>query len=142
MAQQAKSKTVITFGTFDLYHVGHVNILKRAKELCGTNGRLIVGVSTDAFNFEKKNKKPITNQEDRKEVVRTSQFVDHVFDEESMEAKRKYIEEYAADILVMGDDWNTEKKNFNEFKDIVEVKYFKRTTRTSTTQIIAKCKAV
>ena len=139
MAQQS-SNTVITFGTFDLLHVGHVKILERAKSLCGKNGKLIVGVSTDAFNVEKKDRTPHVNQEERKYVVKALGCVDQVFDEESMELKRKYIQEYDADILVMGDDWNTEKRNFNEFKDIVEVVYLKRTEGISTTKRIETIK--
>ena len=139
MAQQS-SNTVITFGTFDLLHVGDVKILERAKSLCGKNGKLIVGVSTDAFNVEKKDRIPHVNQEERKYVVKALGCVDQVFDEESMELKRKYIQEYDADILVMGDDWNTEKRNFNEFKDIVEVVYLKRTEGISTTKRIETIK--
>ncbi|MBU2979977.1 adenylyltransferase/cytidyltransferase family protein [Alteromonas sp. C1M14] len=123
-------KRVLTFGTFDLFHVGHLKILKRARAL---GDYLIVGVSTDALNYSKKQRNPIYNQEHRKEIIQELKFVDETFFEESLALKRQYIIDYKADILVMGDDW---KGRFDEFKDICEVVYLSRTASISTTEII------
>ena len=123
-------KTVITFGTFDVFHVGHVNILQRASALGYT---LIVGVSTDELNFSKKQRYPVYKQRDRMKIVNGLRYVNYCFYEESLEKKREYILKYDADILVMGDDW---KGRFDEFKDICEVVYLERTPSVSTTQII------
>ncbi|MDG1773653.1 MAG: adenylyltransferase/cytidyltransferase family protein [Oceanicoccus sp.] len=123
-------KTVITFGTFDVFHVGHVNILQRASALGDT---LIVGVSTDELNFSKKQRYPVYKQRDRMKIVNGLRYVNYCFYEESLEKKREYILKYDADILVMGDDW---KGRFDEFKDICEVVYLERTPSVSTTQII------
>lgn len=121
---------VITFGTFDLLHIGHINILKNAKSL---GDELIVGVSTDKFSIEKKNRKPIYNENDRKQILESLKFVDKVFFEESFEKKREYIKKYKADIFVMGNDW---EGRFDEFKDICKVVYFDRTPSISTTKLI------
>lgn len=123
-------KRVLTFGTFDLFHIGHLQILKRAKSL-GTY--LIVGISTDALNFSKKQRNPICNQKHRREIIQELKCVDDVFFEESLELKRQYIIDTKADILVMGDDW---KGRFDEFNDICEVIYLPRTPSVSTTEII------
>lgn len=121
---------VITFGTFDVFHIGHVNILERAKEL---GNYLIVGVSTDDLNFSKKTRYPIYNQNSRAQIVNAIHCVDEVFYEESLEKKREYILKYKADILVMGDDW---AGKFDEFLDICQVVYLPRTSDISTTEII------
>ena len=121
---------VITFGTFDVFHIGHVNILERAKEL---GDYLIVGVSTDALNFKKKQRYPIYNENSRAQIVNAIHCVDEVFFEESLELKREYILRHRADILVMGDDW---KGKFDEFSDICDVVYLPRTAEISTTEII------
>ena len=121
---------VITFGTFDLLHIGHINILKNAKSL---GDELIVGVSTDKFSIEKKNRKPIYNENDRKQILESLKFVDKVFFEESFEKKREYIKKYNADIFVMGNDW---EGRFDEFNDICKVVYFDRTPSISTTNLI------
>jgi len=123
-------KTVITFGTFDVFHVGHVNILQRAAALGDT---LIVGISTDELNFSKKQRYPIYNERDRMKIVNGLRYVNFCFFEESMELKREYIQRYNADTLVMGDDW---AGKFDEFKDICKVVYLERTPSVSTTQII------
>ncbi len=123
-------KKVITFGTFDVFHVGHVNILKRAAEL---GNELIVGVSSDALNFAKKGRYPIYNQTDRITIVQSLKFVDLVFVEESLELKLEYIKKYKADILVMGDDWNGK---FDWVKSACDVFYLPRTPSISTTEII------
>ncbi|MCG9639545.1 adenylyltransferase/cytidyltransferase family protein [Vibrio sp. 10N.222.51.C8] len=130
------SKRVITFGTYDIFHVGHVNILERCASLGDT---LIVGISTDQLNFSKKQRNPIYTQEDRMKIVQSLSFVDEVFFEHSLEKKREYIEFYRADILAMGDDW---KGRFDEFSDICEVVYFPRTPSISTTEIIEITKAI
>lgn len=123
-------KRVLTFGTFDLFHIGHLQILKRAKAL-GTY--LIVGISTDALNFSKKQRNPVCSQEHRMEIIKELKCVDKVFYEKSLELKRQYIIDTNADILVMGDDW---QGRFDEFNDICEVIYLPRTPSISTTEII------
>ncbi len=117
---------VITFGTFDLFHIGHLNILRRAKEL---GNHLIVGVSTDALNFSKKSYYPVYNEEDRLQIVQAIQYVDEAFYEESLEKKRDYIIQHAADILVMGDDW---QGKFDFVSDVCKVVYLPRTEGIST----------
>jgi len=123
-------KKIITFGTFDVFHVGHVNILQRAASL---GDCLLVGISTDALNFSKKGRNPVYNQDDRMRIVNGLRYVNLCFFEESLEKKREYILQYEADVLVMGDDW---KGRFDEFSDICEVVYLERTPSVSTTQII------
>jgi len=122
-------KTVITFGTYDLFHVGHVRLLLHARQL---GARLVVGVSTDDLNFAKKGYRPIFSQADRREIVGAVAGVDQTFFEESLELKGEYIKTYKADILVMGDDW---KGRFDQFKKLCEVVYLPRTHGISTTGI-------
>lgn len=123
-------KRVITFGTFDLFHVGHLRILERAK---AQGDYLIVGISTDALNFSKKQKNPIYSQSDRKRIIEALKVVDEVFYEESLELKGEYIKQYKADVLVMGNDW---EGKFDEFKSLCEVIYMERTPSISTTEIV------
>jgi len=123
---------VITFGTFDVFHVGHLRILERAREY---GDYLAVGVSTDAMNYSKKGRYPVYDQNERLQIIQALRCVDEVFFEESMELKRHYIETYHADILVMGDDWSGK---FDEFNDICRVAYLPRTPSISTTAIIEK----
>ncbi|NDV90530.1 adenylyltransferase/cytidyltransferase family protein [Alteromonas sp. 345S023] len=123
-------RRIITFGTFDVLHIGHIRILKRAREY---GDYLIVGVSSDALNFSKKGRNPIYPYSSRKELLASMRFVDEVFMEESLEKKREYIVKSQADVLVMGDDW---KGKFDEFKDVCEVVYLPRTPSISTTEII------
>jgi glycerol-3-phosphate cytidylyltransferase len=125
-----KGKRVITFGTFDIFHIGHVNILERAKEL-GTH--LIVGVSSDELNMTKKGRYPVYRQEHRLKILNSLYCVDEVFVEESLERKGEYIKKYGADVLVMGDDW---QGKFDGYKDLCEVVYFPRTEDVSTSEII------
>ncbi len=125
-------KRVITFGTFDVFHVGHVNILERSKAL---GACLIVGVSTDALNFSKKQRYPIFDEAHRFRIVDSLFCVDEVFYEHSLEEKRNYILEHRADLLVMGHDW---AGRFDEFKDICDVQYLPRTEGISTTEILTK----
>jgi glycerol-3-phosphate cytidylyltransferase len=130
------SKRIITFGTFDVFHIGHVNLLERVQSLGST---LIVGISSDELNFSKKQRFPIYPQEDRLKIIQSLCFVDEVFIEHSLEKKREYIEYYKADILAMGDDW---EGKFDIFNDICEVVYFPRTPSISTTTIIEIIKTV
>ena len=121
---------VITFGTFDLFHVGHLRILKRAKEL-GTH--LTVGISSDSLNIRKKTKTSVIPQDQRLEIVNSIKYVDDVFYEESMELKRQYIVDHRADILVMGDDW---KGKFDFLNDVCKVMYLPRTQDISTSYLL------
>lgn len=128
----AKQRRVITFGTFDVFHVGHLRILERAKAL---GNYLVVGVSTDELNISKKGRAPVFDQEQRIEIIKALKCVDEVFFEESLSLKGSYIEEKHADILVMGDDW---KGKFDEFKELCKVVYLSRTPAISTTEVIEK----
>jgi len=130
------TKRIITFGTFDVFHVGHINILERCKSLGDT---LIVGVSSDALNMSKKQRNPIYHENDRIKIIQSLSFVDEVFIEHSLEKKREYIEFYRGDILAMGDDW---EGRFDEFSDICEVVYFPRTPSISTSEIIEIAKNI
>ena len=123
-------RTVITFGTFDVFHVGHVRVLQRAAEL---GDRLVVGVSSDALNLSKKGRAPVFNEDERREIIRSIRVVDEVFLEESLEKKRDYIVEHHADVLVMGDDW---AGRFDCVKDVCDVVYLPRTPSVSTTGLI------
>ena len=123
-------RTVITFGTFDVFHVGHVRVLQRAAEL---GDRLIVGVSSDALNMAKKGRAPVFNEDERLEIISSLRVVDGVFLEESLEKKRDYIVEQGADVLVMGDDWTGK---FDWVKDVCDVVYLPRTPSVSTTGLI------
>lgn len=121
---------VITFGTFDMFHIGHLNILERARAM-GTS--LVVGVSSDKLNFSKKSRYPICNEDDRTRIIRALSCVDDVFLEESLELKAEYIKQFNADLLVMGDDW---AGRFDHLKSICQVEYLTRTPAISTTQLI------
>jgi glycerol-3-phosphate cytidylyltransferase len=121
-------KRVMTFGTFDLFHFGHLRILQRAREL---GNELVVGVSSDELNLSKKQRYPIFSQDHRMAIVGEIKGVTDVFVEESLELKRQYILEHQADILVMGDDW---KGEFDELGDVCEVTYLERTPELSTTE--------
>jgi glycerol-3-phosphate cytidylyltransferase len=121
--------TVITFGTFDVLHVGHLRILQRSREL---GDRLVVGVSSDALNVAKKGREPVFSQDERCELVANLKCVDEVFVEESLELKQEYVEKYAADVLVMGDDWAGKF----DFLSGCRVVYLPRTPSISTTGVI------
>ena len=129
-------KTVITFGTFDLLHIGHINIISRASEY---GDKLIVGVSSDRLNFSKKGKYPIYNQDDRMFILSNIKGVDEVFLEESLELKRTYILDKKVDVLVMGDDW---KGKFDDLLDVCKVIYLPRTPIISTTNILKNIKGI
>ncbi|NUR06670.1 MAG: adenylyltransferase/cytidyltransferase family protein [Nocardioidaceae bacterium] len=126
------TRTVITFGTFDVFHVGHLRVIQRAAAL---GDRLVVGVSADALNERKKGRAPVFTQDERLEIVAALKPVDAVFLEESLEQKREYIVRHEADVLVMGDDW---AGKFDEFEDVCEVVYLSRTPAISTTALIEK----
>ncbi|MFC6152892.1 adenylyltransferase/cytidyltransferase family protein [Nocardioides yefusunii] len=123
-------RTVITFGTFDVFHLGHLRILERA---AAHGDRLVVGVSSDALNMKKKGRNPVFSEAERVAILSAMRMVDTVFVEESLELKRDYIKEFGAHVLVMGDDW---AGRFDEFKDICDVVYLPRTPAISTTAII------
>ena len=125
-------KRVITFGTYDVFHAGHLRLLERGRS---EGDGLVVGVSTDALNFAKKGRNPIYPEHERKAIVAALRCVDDVFDEQSLELKREYILHYDAQLLVMGDDWSG---RFDEFSDICEVLYLPRTPSISTTALIEK----
>lgn len=123
-------KRVITYGTFDLLHYGHINILRRAKEL---GDYLIVGLSTDEFNTIQKGKKTYFSYEQRKQLLESIRYVDLVIPEESWEQKASDCKLYQVDTFVIGDDW---KGKFDFLKDQgVEVVYLPRTPEISSTQI-------
>ena len=109
---------IITFGTFDVFHIGHLRILERAAAL---GDRLIVGVSSDALNISKKGRPPVFPESERMRIVAALRCVDEVFLEESLEKKRDYLLHCQADVLAMGDDWKGDS-NFEELKELCEVK--------------------
>ena len=121
-------KTIITYGTFDLFHVGHVRLLKRLRAL---GDRLVVGVSTDAFN-DIKGKKSVVPYEQRVEILEACRFVDEVFPEQDWGQKPNDILRFEANIFAMGSDW-TDK--FDDLKAYCEVIYLPRTEGISTTEL-------
>lgn len=127
-------RAVITFGTFDVLHIGHIKILQRARQ---RGDRLIVGVSSDALNYSKKQRNPVYPETERIAIVKALACVDEVFIEESLELKGEYIQKFSASVLVMGNDW---EGRFDQFKSICEVEYLPRTEGISTTQLIAEIK--
>lgn len=123
-------KTVITYGTFDLMHYGHIELLRRAKELA-EGGKLIVGVSTDEFNALK-GKKSHMPYEKRKGYVEALRYVDEVVPEENWEQKKNDVQDHNVDLFVMGNDW---EGKFDELKEFCEVQYLERTPTISSTAI-------
>ncbi|PEY33343.1 glycerol-3-phosphate cytidylyltransferase [Bacillus cereus] len=121
-------KKVITYGTFDLLHWGHINLLKRAKDL---GDYLIVAVSSDEFN-KLKSKKSYHSYENRKMILEAIRYVDEVIPEHNWEQKTKDVVNHDVDIFVMGDDWEGE---FDELSAYCEVVYLPRTAGISTTKI-------
>ncbi|GEP19897.1 glycerol-3-phosphate cytidylyltransferase [Pediococcus argentinicus] len=119
---------VITYGTFDLLHKGHIRLLKRAKAL---GDHLTVCVSTDEFNALK-GKKAYTSFEDRKYILEAIKYVDEVIPEEGWDQKISDVKEHNIDIFVMGDDW---KGQFDFLSDYCKVVYLPRTEGISTTKI-------
>ena len=123
-------KRVITYGTFDLLHYGHINLLKRAKAL---GDYLIVALSTDEFNWNQKHKKCYFSYEQRKALIEAIRYVDLVIPEDSWEQKVTDVHEYSVDVFVIGDDW---EGKFDFLKDEgCEVVYLPRTPEISSTQI-------
>ena len=124
---------IITFGTFDLFHIGHLNIFKNCKNFLNQDNYVIVGISSDELNLKKKSKTPIININDRVEIIKSIKYVDEVFIEESLEKKLEYCLKYNADILIMGND-NIGSFNYLENNNI-KVIYLDRTNNISTTLI-------
>ena len=122
-------KKIITYGTFDLLHYGHINLLKRAKAL---GDYLIVALSTDEFNWNSKAKKCYFSYEVRKQLLEAIRYVDLVIPEENWEQKINDIKEFCIDTFVMGDDW---KGKFDFLKPYCDVVYLPRTPEISTSQI-------
>lgn len=124
----AQMKKVLTYGTFDLLHWGHINLLKRAKDL---GDHLTVAISTDEFNAIK-NKKSYHSFENRKLILESIRYVDEVIPEDNWDQKISDVVDNNIDIFVMGDDW---KGKFDFLKDYCEVIYLPRTVGISTTKI-------
>ena len=124
-------KTIITYGTFDLFHVGHVKLLKRLKSM---SDRLIVGISSDEFNTLK-GKKSFFSYEERAEIVASCKYVDDVFPEHNWEQKTDDIKKYNATIFAIGNDW---EGKFDHLKQHCDVIYLERTQNISTTDIKKK----
>ena len=123
-------KSVITYGTFELLHYGHINLLQRAK---AQGDYLIVALSTYEFNWNEKQKKCYFSYEQRKKLLEAIRYVDLVIPEENWEQKKTDVHEYHIDTFVIGDDW---EGKFDFLKDEgVEVVYLSRTPEVSTTQI-------
>lgn len=122
-------RTVLTYGTFDLLHIGHINLLKRARAL---GDRLIVALSTDEFNLIEKNKTCTHCYEDRKIILESLRFVDLVIPEENWEQKSTDVVKHGVDVFVIGDDWTG---HFDFLKDKCEVVYLPRTANISTSEI-------
>ena len=122
-------KRVITYGTFDLLHYGHINLLRRAKKL---GDYLIVALSTDEFNRDKKNKVCYFTYEQRKQLLEAIRYVDLVIPEDTWEQKISDVKEFRVDTFVIGDDW---EGKFDFLKEYCEVVYLPRTPEISTTQI-------
>lgn len=121
-------KKILTYGTFDILHIGHINLLKRAKQL---GDYLIVGVSTDEFN-KIKGKESVFCYEDRKRIVESLEFVDEVIEEKNWNQKEEDIKKYKVNTFVMGNDW---EKKFDYLNELCEVKYLPRTEGISTSKI-------
>lgn len=121
-------QTVITYGTFDIIHVGHIKLLKRAKAL---GEKLIVAISTDDFNAGK-HKSSLLDYDNRKTVVESIRYVDLVIPEVSWEQKIEDIKRYNVDIFVIGDDW---RGRFDFLREYCQVVYLPRTKNISTTRI-------
>ena len=122
-------KKVITYGTYDLLHYGHINLLRRAKE---RGDYLIVALSTDAFNQQKKGKTTCYSYDQRKQMLEAIRYVDLVIPEEDWEQKIGDIQRHQIDVFVMGSDW---EGKFDFLKDYCEVVYLPRTEGISSTQI-------
>lgn len=122
-------RRVITYGTFDLLHYGHINLLQRAKQY---GDYLIVALSTDEFNWNEKQKKCYFSYKERKRLLEAIRYVDLVIPEEGWEQKVTDVQEYHVDTFVMGDDW---EGKFDFLKKYCDVVYLPRTPEISTTRI-------
>ena len=122
-------RRIITYGTFDLLHYGHINLLRRAKEY---GDYLIVALSTEDFNWNQKHKTCYFTYEQRKQLLEAIRYVDLVIPEETWEQKATDVKKFHVDTFVMGDDWEGE---FDFLKEFCEVVYLPRTPEISTTQI-------
>jgi glycerol-3-phosphate cytidylyltransferase len=118
--------TIITYGTFDLFHAGHVELLKRARSL---GSRLIVGISTDEFN-EVKGKTSVVSYKDRALIVSSCRYVDDIFPENNWEQKPEDIRKFKADVFTMGSDWQGKFDHLNQLCDVI---YLPRTEGISST---------
>ena len=123
-------KRVLTYGTYDLLHYGHIRLLKRAREL---GDYLIVAISTEEFNVIK-GKKAYHDYETRKEMLEAIRYVDLVIPENTWEQKRDDVKKYYVEVVVMGSDWEGHEK-FENLRDLCEVVYLRRTEGVSTTKI-------
>ena len=123
-----KHKTIITYGTFDMFHIGHLKLLQRLKKL---GDKLIVAVSTDEFNREK-GKRTLIPFEERAEIIENIKCVDLVIKEVNWEQKIEDVKKYNVDIFAIGDDW---KDEFNFLEEYCEVQYLKRTENISSTDL-------
>lgn len=121
-------KTIITYGTFDMFHVGHLNLIQRLSEKAE---RVIVAVSTDEFNLSK-GKKTLIPYEQRAQIVESIKYVDLVIPEESWEQKLSDVKDHEVDIFAIGEDW---EGKFDFLEDLCEVCYLKRTKNISTTDL-------
>ena len=128
MNMKSYTKKVITYGTFDLFHVGHLRLLKRLRDL---GDELYVGISSDEFN-KSKGKTSFFSYDERAEILLGCKYVTSVFPEESWAQKRNDILKYNADIFAMGNDW---VGKFDDLSELCEVKYLERTENISTTSI-------
>lgn len=122
------TRTVITYGTFDVVHIGHINLLRRARAL---GDRLVVGLSTDEFN-SKKHKSALLTYENRKAVLEAIRYVDLVIPEASWEQKIEDVKTHGVAVFVMGDDW---AGKFDFLREACEVVYLPRTAEISSTEI-------
>ena len=128
-------KTIITYGTFDMFHIGHLNLLKRLKAM---GDELIVAVSTDEFNLGK-GKKTLIPYEQRADIVEAIKYVDKVIPEENWEQKITDVQKYHVDKFVIGDDWEGE---FDFLSEYCEVEYLSRTEGVSTTMLKKSLSAI
>ena len=124
-------KRVITYGTFDLLHYGHINLLRRAKSM---GDYLIVALSTDSFNWNSKHKTSYYSYEERKSMLEAIRYVDLVIPEENWEQKMTDVDDYNVDVFVMGDDW---QGKFDFLKEKCEVVYLPRTPEISSSKVKA-----
>lgn len=122
------AKTIITYGTFDMFHVGHLNLLRRLSEMADN---VVVAVSTDEFNLGK-GKKTLIPYDQRAAIVESIKYVDKVIPEESWEQKLSDVKQYDVDIFAIGDDW---KGKFDFLEKLCEVVYLERTGNISTSEL-------